>query len=78
MNNLIYTPAVQRQADNLMKSYYMSKPSASRADVVRVCIMAVRLAMQMDAEQNGCDVDNSHSYTTEFYKSMIQYLNAQL
>ena len=78
MNNLIYTPAVQRQADNLMKSYYLSKPSASRAEVVRVCILAVRLAMQMEAEQTGYDVDNLRSYTSEFYTEMIQYLNAQL
>ena len=78
MNNLDYTPSVKRQADNLMKSYYMHKPSAQRAEVVRVCVMAVRLAMQMEAEQTGYDVDNLRSYTSEFYIEMIQYLNAQL
>ena len=83
MNHLIYTPSVQRQADNLMQSYKISNPSATRAEIVRVCTLAVRLTMRMEAEKSGFDYldscqDNLHGYTFEFYKEMIQYLNAQL
>ena len=78
MNNLIYTPSVQRHADNLMKSYKTQFPSSTRAQIVHACIWAAQLSERMEAEQNGYDLDSLRSYTSEYWQVMIQYLNAQL
>jgi hypothetical protein len=76
MNNLIYTPSVQREADSLMASYRKTFPTAITFEIVRACIFTAKVLERKESDMTGNG--DTINYTSEYYQEMIKYLNAQL